>query len=209
MKHGGFRAVRRALRVAGHHQPVRPWPLALALVALLALVPGLAEAQVTRTSSPSRVKAAFLRNFAHYVTWPPDAFTEAQSPWCIGILGPDPFGGVLEHSLAGRMEQGRAFSVVRADDLEGLPACHIVYIAYPDAARRRAALRAFGGRAVLTVGEAPAFLFEGGIIQLTVEEHVRMRVNLDQARAAKLAIPTKMLEVSVAVLDHGTLRQVR
>ena len=158
---------------------------------------------------PYRVEAAFLRNFAHYVTWPSHAFSGNRAPWHIGILGPDPFREFLESTFRGRTEQGRAFKIFRADRLDELPPCQIVFIAYHDAAKRRAILNRLKGQPVLTVGEAPHFLSEGGIIRFHVGIRVSMSVNLDQARNASLSIQTKMLEVSDQVLENGVVRKMR
>lgn len=159
--------------------------------------------------NPYKVKAAFLRNFAHYVSWPDQALPAGNAPWCIGILGPDPFGDILETTLNGRTEQGRAFVIVRAARLDELPLCQIVFVTYPDAATRRAVLAALKQKPVLTVGDEPEFLPDGGVIGFQVTDRVRMSINLDQARAVSLTIQTKMLEVSSEILENGELRRMR
>ncbi len=181
----------------------------LMLVLWVRQQPILASGQQFAAVNPYRVEAAFLRNFAHYVNWPPDAFDQDSTPWHIGILGPDPFREFLEHTFTGRSEQGRTFKIFRADRLDGLPPCHIVFIAYRDAVKRRAALDKLKDKPVLTVGEASDFLREGGIIRFQVGDRVRMSVNLDQARSASLSIQTKMLEVSDKVLENGVVRKMR
>ena len=170
---------------------------------------GFIEGQELVTENPNKVKAAFLRNFAHYVTWPAGAFAGPRSPWRICVLGRDPFGEVLEKTFKGRTEQGRPFEIYRADTLDKLPPCQIVYVAYSDPRSRRAALEELKGRPVLTVGDTADFLHEGGIIRFEVRDRVTMGINLDQARAASLAIPTKMLEVSSEVVENGVVRKVR
>jgi hypothetical protein len=179
-----------------------------ALLAIL-LLPGLMAASASAAENPNKVKAAFLRNFAHYVTWPMNAFTENNSSWHIGILGQDQFGEVLETTFYGRTEQGRSFEIFRADRLEQLPPCQIIFVAYQDPARRRAALAELKNKPVLTVGNMPEFLQEGGVIGFQVEDRVRMSINLDQARAVSLIIQTKMLEVSSEFLENGVLRKMR
>jgi YfiR/HmsC-like len=168
---------------------------------------GPASGQELVTENPRKVEAAFLRNFARYVTWPADAFSGERSPWNICILGGDPFGDVLEKTFRGRTEQGRSFAIIRADALDELPACQIVFIAHQDAAERRAALNELKRRPVLTVGDAPGFLREGGILRFQVSDHVEMSINLDQARSVSLTIQTKMLEVSREILENGTMRR--
>jgi hypothetical protein len=179
----------------------------LALLLLLLLC-GTAVAQETLTD-PYRIEAAFLRNFAHYVSWPESAFRDSSAPWCIAVLGQDPFGGVLETTFKGRTEQGRSFEIFRAERSDELPPCQIVFVAYKDAARRQAALAALKGKPVLTVGEAPGFLREGGVIRFQVKERVSMSINLDRARAAALTIQTRMLEVASEVIENDTERKVR
>ncbi|WP_341890620.1 YfiR family protein [Variovorax sp. YR752] len=168
-----------------------------------------AAAQAPPAEQPARVEAAFVRNFARYVSWPTRAFAGEHSPWLVCVLGNDPLDAVLESTLQGRTEQGRAFQVVRAARLEQLPPCQIVVVDFPHAAQRRAALSELSRRPVLTVGRAPEFLDEGGIVRLITGERIEMSINLDQARAASLTIPAKMLEVSREVLENGTLRRWR
>lgn len=168
-----------------------------------------AAAQEQPAEQPARVEAAFLRNFARYVSWPTKAFAGEHSPWLVCVLGNGPLDAVLESTLQGRTEQGRGFEVVRAARLEQLPPCQIVVVDFPRAAERRAALAELGKRPVLTVGRAPEFLDEGGIVRLIAGERIEMSINLDQARAASLTIPAKMLEVSREVLENGTLRRWR
>jgi hypothetical protein len=169
----------------------------------------MAAAQEFTAVNPYRVEAAFLRNFARYVTWPSHAFDENDAPWHIGILGPDPFNDFLESTFRGRTEQGRAFEIFRADRLDELPTCQILFIAFRDGAKRRAVLAELKNKPVLTVGEASDFLSEGGIIRLHVRDRVSMSVNLDQARYAALSIQTKMLEVSELVIENGVIRKLR
>ena len=176
---------------------------------LMVSLPSLSTGQPPLTESPNKVEAAFLRNFAHYVTWPPSAFAGDRSPWLICILGSDPFGEILDNTLAGRAEQGRSFEIVRADTLNELPNCQIVFVAHQDAAKRRAALAALKNLPALTVGDAPEFLQEGGIIQFHVGDRVEMSINLDRSRSASLTIQTKMLEVSREIVENGEVRRWR
>ena len=143
------------------------------------------------------------------MNWPSHAFSGDGSPWHIGILGPDPFRAFVESTFGGRTEQGRSFEIFRADRLDDLPRCQIIFITFQDAAKRRAVLAKLKDQPVLTVGEASDFLIEGGIIRFQVGDRVRMSVNLDQAKFSSLRIQTKMLEVSDQVLENGRVREVR
>jgi hypothetical protein len=170
---------------------------------------GVGAADQSKLEDPDRVKAAFVRNFAHYVKWPKTAFESAESPWHIGVLGNSSLGGVFESALKGRIEQGRKFQIHAADSLNQLPPCHIVVIAFEDSRKRRATLAELKDKPVLTVGDGADTLKDGGIIRFELSDRIQMSVNLDQARAATLSIPTEMLEVSTEVLEHGVVRRMR
>ena len=180
-------------------------------IALLFILcaPGIVASQDPVTSNPTKVKAAFLRNFTRYVTWPADVFSADRPSWKICVLGNDPFGDILDTTLAGRTEQGRSFEIHRADTLNDLPRCQVVYIAYQDAAKRRAALAELRKSPILTVSEASDFLRDGGIIQFQVGERVEMNINLDQSRSASLTISAKMLEVAHEVVENSAVKKWR
>lgn len=206
----------RCFRLQRSLRPAPQWPLpgriSAGLVLLLfwlLLAGGNAAAQESNAENPNRVIAAFLRNFAHYVDWPADAFNATDAPWRIGILGNNRLGEVVETTLRGRTEQGRPFKVFYADTLQELPPCQIVYIAIRDSGKRRAVLAALKDKPVLTVGEASELLQEGGIIRFRLGTRIQMSVNLDQARSVSLKVQTKMLEVSSEVLDNGVIRKRR
>lgn len=185
-------------------------PLARGVLALLIVLSSVFAAGLEAApANPRTVEAAFLRNFAHYVTWPPQVFVDENAPWQIGVLGDDAFGDTLERTCKDRTEQGRSFAILRADTPEALPTCQIVFIAYKDAARRRDALARWKNRPVLTVADAPEFLQEGGIIRFRVSDRVEMSINLDRARAVSLHVQTPMLEVAREVLENGRLRRLR
>jgi hypothetical protein len=189
------------------HGKGRRWRACLWLAA--ACAPVLVLAQSGAPVPAAVVEAAYLRNFARYVGWPPPAFAAEQTPWRVCVLGRNHFDGALENTFRDRQEQGRSFEVVRAARLEQLPACQIVFIDLPVARERQAALTELRKRPVLTVGNAVEFLDEGGVIRLSSGERVEMSINLDQARAVALSIPSKMLEVAGEVLENGALRRRR
>jgi hypothetical protein len=190
------------------HEQRLPWIARwVGLFGLLFLLqlPVSSVIQQMEPTNPYRVKAAFIRNFARYVIWPSHVFSDEHSPWKVGILGADPFGDILEKTFKGRKEQERSFEIYRAETLDKLPPCQIIIITYKNAAKRRSTLVELKNRPVLTVGDTPDFLQEGGIICFQVGDYVTMSVNLDQARSVSLKIQTKMLEVAREVVENGTV----
>lgn len=185
------------------------WPTGWLAGLVVLLLSSLTCANGFGKADPTRVEAAFLRNFAHYVTWPVAAFADEHAPWQICILGNDPFGKVLDETLKGRTEQGRAFVVNRVADTRSLPSCQVAYIGFSSSESRRAALAELARRPVLTVGNAPGFLQEGGMIRFQVSDQVGFGINLDRTNAAALKVPTKVLEVAREIIENGTRRARR
>jgi hypothetical protein len=150
-----------------------------------------------------QLKAAFLYKFASFVEWPPQRGTSpVRVPVCIGVIGEDPFGPVLDEAVKNQTVNGRDFLVRRFTSGQNPGECQIVYISPSEKKRIRSILDRLQGAPVLTVGDFPEFCRAGGIINLAIEDQrVRLEVNLDAAARAQLKISSKLL--SVARIAHG------
>jgi hypothetical protein len=141
-----------------------------------------------------QVKAVFLFNFAQFVEWPSTTFPDAQSPVVIGVLGKDPFEGSLEETVRGEKVNGRAFVVEHYTRVEDVKTCQILFISRSENAQLDRILAALRGRSVLTVSDVERFATQGGMIRFITERNkVRLRINLDSAKAAKLTLSSKLL----------------
>jgi hypothetical protein len=176
----------------------RNWRRLGIIVALLCLPPGILAAE--RAPTEYEVKAAFLFNFAKFVTWPPESFPAAESPVLIGVLGADPFGAALERLAAELRVQGRPLRVVRGTTVAELVRCHVLFISASERDRMGQILQGLrqAGSAALTVGETDGFLGAGGIIRFLVEQNkVRFEISAEAAARARLAISSKLLSLGV------------
>jgi YfiR/HmsC-like len=175
---------------------------ALRLLSLLLLAPG-AAAQGGATPE-YQLKAVFLFNFAQFVEWPPTAFDSAGEPIVIGVLGSDPFGGYLDETVMGETVHGRSLEVRRFRTVDEVGPCHILFVAPGDAPVERV-LRRLEGMSVLTVSDGERFATAGGMIGFVTEEHrIRLRINLEAARAARLTISSKLLRPARIVSTGGS-----
>jgi hypothetical protein len=140
------------------------------------------------------VKAAFLFNFAQFVTWPETAFATPQAPFVIGILGDDPFGKVLDDVVSGEAVAGHRLVVARFRRIEDVESCHVLFVAALSPAEAPQLFAKLTGAPVLTVGDADAFTAGGGMIGFRTERNrIRLRVNLAAASAAHLTISSNLL----------------
>src|ERR1700730_3629551 len=105
------------------------------LIAILGMalnVTSTADAQAgDADSSEYLIKAGFIYNFAKFVEWPSAAFSQADSPIVIGVLGTDPFGNVLDRIVEDKKIGPRGFVVRRykwGKDLKDLKDCKILFV---------------------------------------------------------------------------------
>jgi hypothetical protein len=168
---------------------------AMAVCALACVAPCTAFAD-----GPSReyaVKAAFIFNFAQFVEWPADAFVDANSPIVIGIVGDDPFQGLLEKIVAGKFVGGRPFSIRHFSAGDDLQACHVLFVAPSESASTAEILRKVQGKCVLTIGETDQFPWAGGVIRFFLEDNkVHFEINQDAAESSRLKISSKLMKLA-------------
>ena len=145
-----------------------------------------------------QVKAVFLYNFSQFVEWPPTAFSSNSAPFVIGILGNDPFGSYIDETVAGENMMGHPMVVQRYHTVKDITDCHILFINTDDDMLQ--VLTALGNRSILTVSDDKNFAKKGGMIRFfTVNNKVRLRINLSSAKAANLTISSKLLRLAEIV----------
>ena len=164
---------------------------------ILVLVVGLPMRAQEEATSEYKLKAAFLFNFAKFVEWPPEAFSDTNSPFTIGIIGENPFKADLEEMVQQKTINGRPFIVRQCKSLAELKNCQILFIHQTERKRLAEILRAIRGGSVLTVSEMDRFLTNGGMIQFLMEENkVRFAINDSAAKQAGLRISSKLLNLA-------------
>lgn len=149
-----------------------------------------------------RVKAAFLYNFAKFVTWPsgPDMAGPTDS-LIIGAIDAGAVGEVLRGSVQGRSARGRPVGVHIFRRVEDVGPCQILYAGDTDPAALAGLLRERGWKGVLTVGETDRFLQLGGTIRFQVRDNrVGFVVNVSAVAQNALEINSGMLKVAQSVV---------
>ena len=168
--------------------------------ALLLVVAVLLE--VTFSKAPMRaqgfkeydLKAAFLYRLAQFVEWPKDAFPAAETPIVIGVLGADPFGKALDEVVQNEVLKNRKLAVQRYHTVGEIGTCHILFISQSEGGRMEQIFASLKGRNILTVGDTEGFARRGGVVRFKTEQNrIKLRINIDSARAARLTISSKLL----------------
>ena len=140
------------------------------LLLFAAVFAGHAQAADESDVLEYKVKGAFLYNFAKFVEWPATAFKTNDSPLVIGVLGDTRLPPDLEQAVEGRTVNGRPVVVRRSKRIEDLLEAHVLFISSSEQADYGRIMRMLSGRGVLTVGESPEFLRQGGVINFVLLE---------------------------------------
>jgi hypothetical protein len=180
--------------------------LALALVvAAAAVLPFLQESTPGETGSDAYdLRAAFLVRLVEFVEWPSEA-VPVPGVTTVCVVGSDPFGPVLQRLALEVSTPERplhSHRVRTAADAVGV--CHVAYI---DRTRRlllRRDLAQLRDAPILTVGEHPAFIEEGGIVAFRRQDtRIRLAISLAAAQRAQLKISSRLLDVAEVVDDRA------
>jgi len=144
------------------------------------------------------IKAAFLYNFAKFVTWPEDTFGDQQSPLIIGVLGENPFGGALK-SVEEKTVQGRQIIVKHFNTEKDIEHCHILYIGSSEKDRMVQLLSGdLSKKEILTVGSMAQFTQSGGVINFVIQGNkTKFEINRESANRAGLKISSKLLKLAI------------
>jgi YfiR/HmsC-like len=180
-------------------QPRRP-RRSFALAGLLLVSSGFSAAQVTRPTD-AEVKAAYLYSFGKFVTWPPDRAV-AGNPFEICIVGKDPFGKVLDRTVAGERIGGRTIAIRRLPQVQQAGSCSILFVSSSEEGRLPTILDSAHRFHLLTVSDLKHFAERGGVIGLVVQQdRVRFEVNRAAAERCHIQLSSELLKVAVKVID--------
>jgi hypothetical protein len=166
---------------------MRRLPVALAM-ACASVVTSAQE-----VSQEYQIKAAYLYNFLKYVEWP----EPMNRTFMICVAGgQNPFGTVLDRLTSAERVRGNP---VKTEIILGPePSCDVVFT--PRNSNIPAYLQAAAGKPVLTIGESPRFIEQGGILNFFLENgKVRFEINRTAAERAGLRFSSRLLQLAKLV----------
>lgn len=173
-----------------------------AVVLLFGVILAVGSNCQAQNSQPSKyqVEAAFIYNFARFVDWPTQAFTDASSPMVIGVLGKNRFGSDLAQTINGKVIRGHPLQFKECASLAEATHCHVLFISDSEKSRLSKIISALAGASILTVSETDNFIAEGGMINLLIiDQKVRFEINNSAAKTAGLTISSKLLSLAISV----------
>lgn len=134
------------------------------------------------------VRAAFLFNFAKFVSW-----AAADRPVNICIAGNPALTAATADVVRGGVIGGRTVTALSLPASNRFEDCDVLYLADLKADDASAILSRVRG-AVLTVGETTRFLRDGGMVRVFIDDNrLRFQVNRRQTDAAGLKISSQLM----------------
>jgi hypothetical protein len=196
-------AIRHAVGRAAAGRRLRARMLTLLWVPVLCLLAGTPLPIRAQAISEHEVQAAFIYNFARFVTWPAAAFPGPTTPMRIAVLGNHRFADVLEKTVAEREVGGHPLKVLRCRNLKEAAGAHIMFVSKGQPWEPEQISKHFGKAAVLLVGEEEGFATHGGTINFVLrDEKVHFQINPVAARKAGLVISARLLSLAEIVIGE-------
>lgn len=151
-----------------------------------------------------QVKAVFLFNFTRFIEWPAEVFPQADAPFVVGVFGNDPFGTNLDKVVKGESANGHPLVVRRVRNAAEAAACQILFIPQAENRRLDELVSALAKSSTLTVSDLPGASQRGVMIRLVTENaRIRLRIDVEAARAAQLTISSNLLRAAEIVAANG------
>jgi hypothetical protein len=155
----------------------------------------------------SQVKAAYLFNFGKFVQWPIDRGPSGDS-FELCVLGQDPFGPVLDTTVAGESIGARKIAVARISKISEAGPCNVLYVSSSEVSRLFPILEAARRSGALTVSDIPHFVDRGGIIGFVKQQdRIRFEVNRGTAEDSHLTLSSELLKVAFKVVNKAPAQE--
>jgi hypothetical protein len=179
--------------------------LSLLLPIFLFLLASIAPTSLAEEVHPteSQVEAAYLYNFGRFVKWQDERSSESGSRE-ICVFGKDPFGGVLDSTVAGESIDGKKITVRRPANIQDTSPCSILFVSSSEVNQLGSIFAAAQRYGVLTVSNIPHFAERGGIIEFVIQQgRIRFTVNRRAAEKSHVLLSSELLKVAVKVIDKA------
>ena len=172
-----------------------------ALVVTLCLHAGVSPVRAQDDGLEYKVKAAFLLNFARFITWPEQHWPANQPFFLLTVLGQDPFGpalsGVEEKQIAGKPIHLRFEQTLSGEANAG----QMIFVSGSERAQLGRILANTAGKPIVLVSDIEGFAAAGGMFELKrVNGRLSFIINNSRAREQGLRINASLLKLAIEVL---------
>lgn len=180
----------------------------LAFAVQSAITPTLRADDVDE-SKVYKVQAAYLYNFAKFITWPDNVFQDDSDPFVIGVLDNEEFADILRTTIRQKKIADRNIVVQHyhwknREDRNALKHCQMIYISQSSQSDLKNIFNHLRGSPQLLVGDYPNFAREGGMIGFVLEDgRIVFEMNREAIENATLHASSKLLKLARIVWGNG------
>jgi hypothetical protein len=151
-----------------------------------------------------QVKAAFLFHFAQFVDWPASVLNGSDPSLRLCIFEDEPRRQELKNTLEGKSIGPLIIHVRQINQSQEIQGCNILFLSRDEARHQAEILNSLRGLPVLTVGETPNFLSDGGMIRFHLDQDkVRFDINAGVADSSHIRISSQLLLLATSVILGG------
>ncbi len=173
------------------------------VVCQIVVFAGLASA-AQYEATEYELKAAFLYNFASYVTWPDGMLMSPETSVVFGVVGADQLARHLEDIGRERSINGHRIEVRSVHVSDPLDDLHVLFVAQRGMDEAERLLPAALQRSILTITESEGQRHPDSIINLEVsDDRVQFDVSLLAAEEAQLIISSRLLQIAREVFGQN------
>ncbi len=184
-------------------------------------------AQTIDTEKATKVKWAYVLNFAKFTTWPDGTFTDNDSPLVICVWGRQALDRSLQQVVEGKMIDRRKVLISRINDhapdpasdtendppdhtvglsentLAKLHSCHLLFIGETETDRMKVILKILEPLKILTVSDIPRFAEQGGMLGLVLRRgRITFEANPVTIKKAGIKVSSKILKLATIVRSN-------
>ncbi len=142
------------------------------------------------------VKAAYLYNFAKFIEWPAESFSNKANSLDLCIIGKNPFGDAV-NTIEGKTVKERRLVVRDIQSIRDIEGCNILFISESEDNNVSMISGQIHDKHILSVADMDGFVQRGGIINLTTQNNkIYFEINIDAAKRAGLDISSNLLKLS-------------
>ena len=143
------------------------------------------------------LKAAFLYNFADFITWPIASNNKPLSYINYCVLQ----DGLVQDSLSSLIDSDRDAKIERSfsllSSLDQIATCHLLYLDTDDLAKNPDLLKITLGLPILTVSDHDGFLEKGGMVKLAREQNrMRVHLNVDKLTGYDFRVSSQLMRLA-------------
>jgi len=179
---------------------------AVLLVCLMAFIP--AAMAKSKAFQEYQLKAVFLYHLTNFVAWPPESLASPDEPIRIVVLGPNPFGELLQKVVAGERVRGRPIIVEQHQDPADLRPCQIVFVSSSLSDQLPHLVADVRNTGALIVGDSEGFTRRGGDVNLLRRgNRITIEINVRGARQAGFGFSSKLLRMA-RIVEPASLKEV-